>query len=195
MSESPANTNDQAQGSLPDWSHIRETINMLFLAICQIEATMTDSNKAVDTLTESFTALANHTQSVSAQIQELTEPEQLAKFKVDISETAANLQNNISASIQAFQFYDRVCQRLEHVSTSLENVCGLLDSDISMQNPGSWKKIQEQIKSSYTMEAERIMFEFIMRGGSVNEALEIYQHHFTQESTSKNVDEDEIELF
>jgi uncharacterized protein YoxC len=181
--------------SFDDWSHVRETINMLYLAICQIEATMSDSNKSVDTLTSSFTALAGHTQSVSAQIQDLTEPSQLDTFKEDIQSTASELQGNISSSIQAFQFYDRVCQRLEHVTQSLEKVSTLLDSEQSIQSPGSWTNIQEEIKSSYTMEAERIMFEFIMRGGSVKEALEIYQHHFEAENQSVDQDNDEIELF
>ena len=43
-----------------DWSHVRETINMLCLAVCQIEATMADSNHSVATLTQSFTQLAEH---------------------------------------------------------------------------------------------------------------------------------------
>ena len=192
MSSTPAPTGEIG---LDDWSHVRETINMLYLAICQIEATMTDSNKSVDTLTSSFTALAGHTQSVSSQIQNLTEPNQLNQFKEDIQRTASELNGNISASIQAFQFYDRVCQRLQHVTQSLEKVSGLLNSEQTLQNPGSWTNIQEEIKSSYTMEAERIMFEFIMRGGSVKEALEIYQHHFDAENQSVDQDNDEIELF
>lgn len=72
--------------------HVRETINMLFLAICQIETTMGDSNTSVETLTRTFTQLANHTSDVSNQIQNLTEPEELEAFKEDISKTAAEMQ-------------------------------------------------------------------------------------------------------
>lgn len=177
------------------WSHVRETINMLYLAICQIEATIRDSNHSVNTLTNTFTALATHTQSVSDQVQNLTEPEALENFKTDISQTAKELRSNISLSIQAFQFYDRVCQRLDHVSRSLENVSHVLDSEERMTKPEEWHDIQDQIKSSYTMEAERIMFEFIMRGGSVKEALEIYSHHFEKGDDNIDEDNDEIELF
>ena len=35
---------------IESWSHVRETINMLYLAVCQIETTMADSNTSVDTL-------------------------------------------------------------------------------------------------------------------------------------------------
>lgn len=178
-----------------DWSHVRETVNMLYLAVCQIETTLTDSNNSVDTLTESFTALANHTRSVSDQVQSLTEPSELNSFKHDISTTAAELQTNISASVEAFQFYDRVCQRLDHVARSLESVSGLLENNNQIGSRDAWKSVQESIKSSYTMEAERIMFEYIMRGGSVNDALDIYKHHFDTENNKVDQDNDEIELF
>ncbi len=179
----------------PDWSHIRETVNMLYLAVCQIETTLADSNNSVDTLTASFTALATHTNSVSEEVQKLTEPTELEAFKEDITDTAKELQTNISASVQAFQFYDRVCQRLDHVARSLESVSGILECDEKIVSPNEWKTVQESIKSSYTMEAERIMFEFIMRGGNVNEALEIYKHHFQREDNNVDEDNDEIELF
>ena len=177
------------------WSHVRETVNMLYLAICQIDATMNDSNQSVTTLTNSFTALANHTQSVSDQVQKLEKPEELESFKADLKATAMEIQTNISASVQAFQFYDRVCQRLDHVSVSLENVSGILAHDERLRDPKEWKKAQHLIKDSYTMEAERIMFEFIMRGGSVKEALEIYSHQFEKEKSALDDDNDEVELF
>ena len=178
---------------IESWSHIVETINMLYLAVCQIEATMADSNSSVDTLTQSFTNLANHAGEVGNQIQTIEKVEELEEFKQDVTNTTNEMQANISASIQAFQFYDRVCQRIDHVARSLEQVTELLSDNDRMCSPDAWKTAQDKIKSSYTMEAERIMFEFIMRGGTVKEALNIYAHHFANEDNSN--DEDEIELF
>lgn len=199
MTQPVGQADSPSTGEIPEddnWSHIRETINMLYLAVCQIEATMTDSNKSVDTLTHSFTHLATHTNAVSKQIQDLSQPEELDSFRADLTATAAEMQSNISASVQAFQFYDRVCQRLDHVARSLEKVSELMSNGSRVFNPSDWQSLQETIKGSYTMEAERIMFEFIMRGGSVKEALEIYHHHFQSESDKKSdIDNDEIELF
>lgn len=175
------------------WSHVRETINMLYLAVCQIETTMADSNVSVDTLTRSFALLANHTSDVSEQIQNLTQPEELIKFKSDIANTASEMKTNISASICAFQFYDRVCQRLDHVSRSLEKVTQVMASQESLCKPAAWRKIQLDIKSSYTMEAEHLMFDYIMQGGSVTEALQIYRQQVSSSGNKNN--EDEIELF
>ncbi len=177
-----------------DWCHVSETVNMLYLAVCQIEATMSDANSSVNTLTQSFTHLANHTCDASESAQTINAVSQLDGFKRELTKTTTELRENISQAVQAFQFYDRVCQRIDHVARSLEKVSALLEDEANLHRPDSWKQVQDKIKSSYTMEAERIMFEFIMRGGSVKEALEIYRHHFTRDSYDKN-DADEIELF
>ncbi len=184
-----------SDGSSPDWTHVAETVNMLYLAVCQIEATLTDGNSSVDTLTNSFTTLANHTGEVSNQVQGVTKIEELDAFKKDLTHTASEMQSSINSSIQAFQFYDRVCQRLDHVARSLEKVSSLMEDNGRLSNPAEWRKIQKKIKDSYTMEAERIMFEYIMRGGKVRDALDIYNHYFTQENNSTRDDDDEVELF
>jgi len=177
------------------WSHVQETINMLYLAVCQIEATMTDSNNSVNVLTNSFTQLAHQTQHVCTHLQNLNEPDQLELFKHDLHNAALQIQVDINASVEAFQFYDRVCQRLDHVSKSLEKVSTVVSDDIQRQSKDSWVKIQEEIKNSYSMEAERIMFEFIMRGGKVQQALEVYRHHFDATPGTSDEDGDEVELF
>ncbi len=180
--------------AVTDWSHVRETINMLYLAVCQIEATLGDSNSAVETLTQSFLRLAEHAKSVDQQIQDIQQVEDLVRFKRGISDAAGEMGKNINASIEAFQFYDRICQRLDHVARGLENVSRVMADDQQIDNPAAWERIQGSIKNSYTMEAERIMFEFIMRGGSVQEALQIYRHHFNRPETFDG-SKDEILLF
>ncbi len=191
MSEQSINGQNMTDGE--SWSYVSETVNMLYLAVCQIEATMNDANTSVNTLTESFTRLANHTRDVGSHVQNLSQTDELTEFKAEVTATADEIQENISKAIQAFQFYDRVCQRVDHVARSLEQTSDLLEDKDNITQRMAWREIQNKIKSSYTMEAERIMFEFIMRGGSVKEALEIYHHHFQKEPENK--DDDEVELF
>lgn len=167
---------------------------MLYLAVCQIETTMTDANTSVNTLTQSFTLLAGHTREFGEKVQNVQQVAQLDSVKTDIGKTTDEIQSNIMQAVEAFQFYDRVCQRIDHVARSLEQVTQLLGDENSVGNQASWKELQSSIKSTYTMEAERIMFEFIMRGGSVPEALEIYRHHFSK-TPDNSQDTDEIELF
>jgi hypothetical protein len=181
--------------SADSWCHIQETITMLYLAVCQIETSMADSSKSVNTLTHSFTELAKHSQLVDDQVQAFSSSDELSEFKDEVSYTAREMGENIKQAITAFQFYDRITQRLDHVARSLENVSNVINDSNQLNNPQAWKDIQTQVKSSYTMEAERIMFEHIMRGASVNEALDIYRHHFEQEVINGDESSDEVELF
>lgn len=189
-------TNQSPAKPCPDadsWSHIQETITMLCLAVCQIEASMSDSHESVNTLTQSFTDIADHSRSVDLQVQSLQATDELVSFKQEVATTAAQMHAQISKAITAFQFYDRVSQRLDHVARSLEAVTSIMTDNGQLNNPLAWQDIQQRVKNNYTMEAERIMFEHIMRGASVEEALQIYRHHFTQEDAQDDIDE--VELF
>jgi hypothetical protein len=147
-------------------------------------------------LTSSFTDLASHSREIDNHVQELTSLSELEEFKRKVSGETQEMQNKINQAITAFQFYDRISQRLDHVSSSLEKTSNLLSKPEEINNKPSWQAIQNDVRNSYSMEAERIMFEHIMRGATVKEALEIYQHHFDQADTNTNDEtDDEIELF
>ncbi|WP_419811027.1 hypothetical protein [Bacterioplanoides sp.] len=176
-----------AQGE-PDWSQIGETLAMLALAIAQIDTSLHEGNQSVDQLTSSFTAMANNTQ----KILELSQNE---KINSDIAPIAQEVNSEIQQAVIAFQFYDRLTQRLEHVGESLERMGHLMADAKERYQPDSWRSLQNHIKGNYTMEAERLMFEHIMAGNSVAEALEIYHHNFDKDGDETFGTDDEIELF
>lgn len=184
-------------GQPPNWCYIQETITMLYLSVCQIESSMNDSGRSVDQLTQSFTELAQHSREVDEHVQNLNDVSEIQAFKNEVSATAREMQEKINQAITAFQFYDRISQRLDHVSNSLEHMSDLMSSPMEINDPSAWQRIQEHVKNSYTMESERLMFEQIIRGATVKEALATYQHHFDEEqlAQSNNNDEDEVELF
>lgn len=177
-----------------DLIHIKETITMLCLAVCQIEASVKESNTSVDALTSSFTDLAEHSREVDDHVQAMNDLSDLNDIKRQVNETSIEMQDKIKQAITAFQFYDRVSQRLDHVARNLERVSEVIGNPADINNPSIWENIQSEVKSSYSMESERIMFEHIMRGASVKEALEIYHHHFDKEEEGEE-NGDEIELF
>ena len=87
-----------------------------------------------------------------------------------------------------------ITQRLEHVTSALGKLCGLISEPSKYADPNEWRLLQTEIRDSYTMEAERLMFEHIMMGISVDEALEIYHHNFDAVVEEDNTGDD-IELF
>lgn len=181
----------------PEWCQIKETVLMLALAVAQIRVSMTDGTNSVGTLTDTFTEMAKNGQDLQHLLESLStqnsEIDQLEDF-TKITDHAKGINRQVGEATIAFQFYDRLCQRLSHVCESLQNLSGLIDQADRRFNPGEWQRLQHEIKSSYSMECERIMFEHILQGASIEEALEAYTHHFKKEDSADEYG-DEIELF
>lgn len=182
MSEPAYNTNTAQL----EWEQVKSTINLLTLAVSQIECTMSDGEKSVAELTKSFSFIAEKI----SQLTNLSDASSLDDFKQEAHE----LHSSIVNSIVAFQFYDRLTQRLDHVKRDLCWLSDLVSDPETANKPEAWNKLQSDIKSNYSMEEERLMFEHIMNGASVSEALEIYRHHFEQAGKTDD-DSDEVELF
>lgn len=174
-----------------DWSQVRETVAMLYLAIGQIKATLADTHQEISQLTTSFTHIASQASAIHQIAAQLINEESEQSAKLD--ECANNINSEVGRSIQAFQFHDRISQKMEHVAQSLKMLSELIANPAQLYNPMAWQAVQGEIRSSYSMECERIMFEHIMMGATIDEALEIYRHHFTGKTEQDGTDD--VELF
>lgn len=173
-----------------NWSQVSETLAMLALAIAQIDTSLQEGSQSIDKLTSSFTAMANNTDRLLQMASESGD-----SIPLEVGKIANDLKSEVQQAIIAFQFYDRLTQRLDHVGDSLEHMGHLIADPGQRYLPAPWSKLQAKIKGNYTMEAERIMFEHIMAGHSVAEALEIYHHHFDKPVEDNFGTDDDIELF
>ena len=174
--------------SQADWSHIGETLSLLALAVAQIDTSLHEGAQSVNQLTSNFIAMSKNTEALI----QLSEREHANDSEV--GQLAQSIHKEIQRSVVAFQFYDRLTQRLEHVSENLENMGHLINDSGQRYQSQAWLDLQNAIKGNYTMEAERIMFEHIMNGCSIREALDIYRHNFTQDQGDSFDTDDEIEL-
>jgi hypothetical protein len=175
-----------------DWSQVRETVLMLELAAGQVEAAMKDSNSSVDVLTGTFTLLAQTLQHIDAAIETLPDTIGNGLVKAEIQENTRFVANKVHQSIVAFQFYDKLVQRLDHVCHSLSGLSSLVVDRKRLYDPQEWKQLQDEILSKYTMLEERAMFDSVLQGASVKEALDQYMAARMKEVESSG---GEIELF
>lgn len=175
-----------------DWSQVRETILMLELAVAQIETAMKDSDGSVGVLADSFTSMMDSIRQINDEVRDLPEDTKTAGAHQVISAHCNDVISRMQSVIIAFQFYDKLTQRLNHVSRSIDNLAGLISSPSRLYSPEEWRALQEQIRSKYTMEDERMMFDAIMRGMSISQALAIYH---TAVQDRKRQEEGGIELF
>ncbi|MCG8313188.1 MAG: hypothetical protein MI976_08230 [Pseudomonadales bacterium] len=178
-----------------NWSQVRETISMLCLAMAQVETSLNDSSKSVDVLTQTFTEIANDAQSLIKNLSEAESGDDLLAAKANMQEKANSVLSKMTHAVVAFQFYDRLSQKLGHVNESLTHLGDVIGDPGRVFNPTEWSKIQSEIRTNYTMECERLMFDLIMKGATIPEALELYRHEFDLLDISNDDTEDDIELF
>ena len=77
-------------------------------------------------------------------------------------------------AIIAFQFYDKLVQRLDHVCHSLAGLSELVTDKSQLFNRTAWVELQRKINRKYTMAEERAMFDAVMAGATVEEACKHY---------------------
>jgi len=171
-----------------DWSQVRETVLMLELAVGQIDAAMKEGNSSVEVLTDSFTSMAGYMRTMGAALEQLPDSPATAQLKESLITHAAEVAGRVQRSIVAFQFYDKLSQRLAHVSHSLEALSGLVTDQRKLYNPFEWVALQQKIRAKYSTREEVDMFEAVMRGVPVKEALESYKAEMKDKG-------DDVELF
>ena len=170
-----------------DWSQVRETFLMIQLAVGQIEAAMRDGNNSVDVLTRSFTSMAGYIKDMNEGCVGLPDTPEFEQLKTRLESDARTLTRMVQSAIIAFQFYDKLVQRLSHVSQGLEGLGRVVCDPQSLYNPAEWAALQALIRARYSTQEEVDLFEEVMRGTPVAQAL--------QKFTQKEVAVSEVELF
>ena len=161
---------------MPDlnWSQVRETVLMLELAAAQVESAMTDSNSSVEILTGSFSAIAGYLASIEQSVQSLPDIPENKGGREKLLDASRQVSGLMHQAIVAFQFYDKLTQRLAHVEHSLGTLSGLVTDQQRLFNPMEWVNLQKQIRAKYSTYEESAMFDAVMRGMPVQEAISQY---------------------
>jgi len=176
----------------PVWSQTQETVRMLDLAAGQVAAAMRDSNASVAVLTDAFTSMAGTLETIEAALAALPPAAREAVAGAGLHANTREVVNTVQQSIVAFQFYDRLVQRLSHVGQSLAALSELVGDPCRVVRPGEWRALQETVRAMCTMNEERDMFGAIMGGATVAEAL---ARHLENNAADMGSSGGDIELF
>lgn len=168
-----------------DWSQVRETIKMLAVSVAQVEGSMRSGDESVSELARSFSSIVD---DMNAIHELLTQSEPGATRDLALTH-CADAQERVYSSIVAFQFYDRLQQVLQHVSLGLKGLSEIIDAPHRLYNPAEWLHLQQEIRERYTMESEKVMFDAIHQGKTIEEALVL------AETVDQQNVQDEVELF
>jgi len=187
-SEKPKNKSTSAEPDL-DWSQVRETILMLNLATARIEFCMRDGDDSVETLTDSFTTIAGNVAKLRSAMESVLENYDVdEKMRAQITDTGQEISNKMQSIIVAFQFYDKLVQRLAHISKSMAALGDLVGDPARLYSPYEWRGLQEKIRSTHSMSDEKKLLDALIGGATVEEVVRLLEEEQKAQGS-------EIEMF
>ncbi len=160
-----------------DWSQVNETVTMLDLAVTQLGWTLRDGDQSVVTLTQSFASMVKTVEEIVAVAATIPDGES----KQLILNHGQSILQRVHEAIVAFQFYDKLSQRLNHAADSLTEMRHLVNDPTRLYEPNEWQALQGHIRARYTTEADKLMFDSVLQGASLEEAIAIYQGKMEQD--------------
>lgn len=173
-----------------EWTPEQQIAHMLELCEAQMESALAESDQAVEVLVKAFTGLAMATRSLKDVAHDLP-PEWREKIEQRIQERVGSLQEEMSSAVIAFQFYDKLTQRLGHVRYSLTSLAMFVCNRAQTSEREQWQKLFATLRRLYRTQEEREIFQLMVQGVSAEEARAQAEEH-----NPRTVEESgDIELF
>lgn len=181
---------DEANDVSRNWTPEQQIAHMLGLCEAQMESALADSDKAVNALVKAFTGLADTTRSVGALAERL--PDELrAAATGDINRQVDAISEQMASAVVAFQFYDKLTQRLGHVRYSLSTLAMFVCDRTQTNQREQWQRLFSTLRRLYRTEEERAIFQSMIEGASPDEARAQIEQKDDESSTRAG----DIELF
>jgi hypothetical protein len=181
-------TDDTVMMRVSTWTPEQQIARMLALCEAQMESALSESDVAVEALIKSFSGLIEAGQALGS----LSEKTPAEAGTADLARQLGALRKQTAAAIVAFQFYDKLTQRLGHVRYSLSALAMFVCDRAKSGEREQWKRMFSTLRRLYRTEEERELFKLMVDGASAEEARE----HIQQSTlTLRTAPTGEIEIF
>ncbi|WP_051534419.1 hypothetical protein [Deefgea rivuli] len=176
-----------------NWCQVRETLLMLGIAVAQVRHAMDEGSTSFSTLSTSFASTYMHIEELKTT---LAQSNLAVPAELQLAERVTEISAQNSKSIVAFQFYDRLSQRLDHVCGTISQLASLVSDPTQIDQPDAWLALQQRIRSQFSMEQEKVLFDAILSGMPISEALVMAGNmNDALAADIKKPDDGEIEFF
>ena len=175
---------------------VQETIMILNLSVAQIELSITEGDHSVNTLIDSFTFMSRHIESIQETGQQMADlSDEMGEHGLRLLTETGELASKMQQAVIAFQFYDKLSQRLSHVSHGLSGLAEIVSHEMRVQSPEEWEEFKKAVRKGTTMREEEELFELIFDQNIPSEqAIEIMKERMKNRADEAE-EEDEIEFF
>lgn len=168
-----------------------QVANMLGLCEAQMDSALRESDQAVDTLIKAFTSLVDTTRNVGALTQNLPANVRSTVTR-DLETQVAEVSRQMASAVIAFQFYDKLTQRLGHVRYSLSALAQFVCNRAQTEQPEQWHHLHATLRRLYRTQEEREIFQMMME---CDAAAVINDADFDSSADAAEAKAGEIELF
>jgi hypothetical protein len=163
------------------WTPEQQIARMLELCEAQMESALSESDVAVDELINSFKGLIEAGQALGAHGD-----------NTDLAQQLDALRKQTAAAVVAFQFYDKLTQRLGHVRYSLSALAMFVCDRAKSSERDQWRRLFSTLRRLYRTDEERQLFKLMVDGATAEQARE----HIQQSTlTLRSAPTGEIEIF
>lgn len=177
---------------LADWTPEQQIAHMLELCEAQMESALCESDLAVDSLVKAFSGLAETARAMKAAAATFTPEQRAVLGDLDLKKQMESIERQMGSAVVAFQFYDKLTQRLGHVRYSLSTLALFVCDREQATQREQWRRLFTTLKRLYRTEEEKQIFQMMVEGASADEARD-HIHQSTQ--TMRVGAAGEIELF
>lgn len=185
-SETIAGTDQTGSQPAPsNWTPEQQLAHMLGLCEAQMQSALAESDQAVDTLIGAFTALSETTRELRTIVQALP-PELREQLESKLNAPIGAIHDQIASAVVAFQFYDKLTQRLGHVRYSLTSLAMFVCNREQTNEREQWQRLFTTLQQLYRTEEEREIFQHM------EDARKRAEQHSFEHSAARMGD---IELF
>jgi hypothetical protein len=183
-------TDDTVMMRVATWTPEQQIARMLVLCEAQMESALSESDVAVEALIKSFAGLIEAGQALGSLGD--NPPPGADASAADLARQLDAIRKQTAAAVVAFQFYDKLTQRLGHVRYSLSALAMFVCDRAKSGEREQWQRLFTTLRRLYRTEEERELFKLMVDGATAEQARE----HIQQSTlTMRAAPTGEIELF
>jgi len=166
----PSSSPSREADTGPGWSAKHQFARLLELYEAQIGAAMRDAESAVDALVRSFTQVSDIARSLreATQVDSASAALQHPLIPADpqtLNQQLESMGRQMNAAVVAFQFHDKLTQRLDHVRYSLLSLASFVDNNTQHPQREQWEQLLVTMRQLYRTEEERQIFRHMIEEG------------------------------
>lgn len=148
--------------------HSSEAALILTLTMARIEHALGEGSLSIDNLTQNFSHLVSKIQSIETSASTISEQDAQQTITHDCQSANAI----IADIIVAFQFFDRMNQRLTHVVNGLQEFSNLVTDQEQQTKTAAWQALLSRLQAVHTLDSDKGFGDAIVAGKRVDEAMQ-----------------------